>query len=55
MTDELNEGEFVSLIVPEELILMDSRIVREMLGLMVLTGVRDRVRVRVPVLEGVRD
>ena len=54
VVDELNEGEFVSLIVPEELTLIVSNMVREMLGLLVLAGVRDLVRVRVLVLEDVR-
>ena len=59
VTEEFQEGELVSVTVPEELILTDSNTVREMLGLMeklrLCVFVRVRVIVCVLVLEDVRD
>ena len=53
--EEFQEGELVSVTVPEELMLTDSNTVREMLGL--IEGLRLCVllRVLVFVLEGVRE
>jgi hypothetical protein len=54
VTEEFHEGELVSVNVPEELMLTDSNIVREILGLMEGLRLRVFVRVLVGVLEGVR-
>ena len=54
VTEEFQEGELVSVTVPEELILTDSDTVREMLGLIEGLRLCVFVRVLVFVLEGVR-
>ena len=53
VTEEFQEGELVSVTVPEELILTDSDTVREMLGLIEGLRLCVFVRVLVFVLEGV--
>ena len=54
VVEEFQEGELVSVTVPEELILTDSNTVREMLGLMEKLRLCVFVSVLVFVLEGVR-
>jgi len=54
VTEEFQEGELVSVTVPEELILTDSNTVREILGLIEGLRLCVLVRVLVCVLEGVR-
>ena len=54
VTEEFQEGELVSVTVPEELMLTDSNTVREMLGLIEGLRLCVLVSVLVAVLEGVR-
>jgi hypothetical protein len=54
VTEEFQEGELVSVTVPEELMLTDSITVREILGLIEELRLCVLVRVLVAVLEGVR-
>ena len=55
MVEEFQEGELVSVTVPEELMLTDCCCVLEMLGLWEGVRLRVLVRVLVCVLEGVRE
>lgn len=53
--EEFQEGELVSVIVPEELMLTDCNWVLEMLGLMEVVRLRVLVRVLEGVVDGVRE